>query len=196
MSIRQNKSAAEAAAFPKARLSQHEQEIAELLEISNTPGHWRPDALTLERELLDRLVDGTLLTKEDEDEIDVWTEWAPEVQDAMPWWNDLAWAALKGLHERNGNATDIERRLAELVALETAAFSALSKARIDQFKDIVPDADTAGFDGRDSTESSRELARRYRTYTRYVDALVIEAFPDLSRELLLNPWPEWAYRTA
>ena len=120
MSTGQSAYTAHSAAFPKARLSENEQEIAELLEISSTPGHWRPDALTLDRNLLDRIVDGGTITEKEEFEILDWTGWAWDIPDAMKWWNNLAEPALEDLFERHHDECDIERRLQALATLEAA----------------------------------------------------------------------------
>jgi hypothetical protein len=191
MSIALSNYAAEVAAFPKGRLSQNEITIAHHLEISSTPGEWRPDALTLDRDLLDRIVDGGEITEQEQADISDWTAWAIDIPKAMEWSKELAWTALEDLSERHCDEAEIERRLGEIAALEGGVFSALVKARIEQFKDIVP-----GFEGKDSGPSSRELAKHYRLYRRYVDTLLMEVYPDLSREVLLNPWPEWGCKTA
>lgn len=191
MSIALSNYAAEVAAFPKGRLSRNESTIAHHLKISSTPGEWRPDALVLDRDLLDRIVDGGEITEQEQAYIVGWPEWAIDLPEAMRWSRWLAWTALEALLERHCDEAEIERRLGELAALEGGVFSALVKAHIEQFKDIAP-----GFEGKDSGPSSRELAKHYRLYTRYVDALLMEVYPDLSREVLLNPWPEWGCKTA
>jgi hypothetical protein len=173
--------AAEVAAFPKARLSENEQDIARLLEIPGTPGHWRPDALTLDPEISDKLLDGEALTEKEEIAV-FWTEWVSGFLDAMTWWGEVSWAPLKELVSRHSDECDIERRLQEIAVLEGGVFLALARARTEHFKDLVP-----GFEGHSAEPGTRELAKRYRLYTRYVEALLVEVWPDLNRELLINP---------
>jgi hypothetical protein len=50
--------------------------------------------------------------------------------------------------------------------------------------------------GYSSERQTVELAKRYRLYTRYVEALLFEVWPDLNRELVFNGQPEWAHKAA
>lgn len=178
-------------AFLKSKLTHREREISRLLEISDTPGQWRADALVLDRNLLDRIVDGKAITDREVDEVLHWPDWALRIGDAVEWWNDLARVALEDLLERNRDEANISQRLETMAALEGEVWAALAKARPHQFKDLV-----AGFEGKDSEPSSRELAKRYRLFTRHIEGLMLEVYPHLRYEALFNPTPKWAHQAA
>ena len=177
-----------AIAFPPA-LTIQQRTLADLLALSSTPGHWRPDMLmTLDRQLMDKLLAGEVLTDNEEGEIVMWTEWSQDLLGAMEWWADVSCCALEELFERHHDEADIDRRLGEREALEVAAFVALARARKGHCKDLMPGVQCS------SEPESRELARRYGLYVRYVEALLFEVWPDMNRELVLNPQPEWAHK--
>jgi len=59
--------------------------------------------------------------------------------------------------------------------------------RAEQTKEILTDMQSAG----DSCPATMEAAKRYRLYGQAVESLVIEVWPELNRDLLLNPDFGW-----
>jgi hypothetical protein len=180
-----------ATAFP-LDLTGQQKMIARLLEISSTPGRWRPDYLMPQREMLDKILEGAALSEDEQNKIDfALSEWAPNFLGAMRWWRDLAWTALEERINLQFDKGDVGRRLEELEVLEVDAFTAYAKANNGHFLEL-----NSVFVGYSSERQTVELAKRYRLYTRYVEALLFEVWPDLNRELVFNGQPEWAHKAA
>lgn len=203
-----NSSIAEAAAFPHA-LTEYLRDAVRL-EITSAPGPWRPgdsmleDALKMatvfpqrhsaSREfvaahLLDRewihirLAEAVGMMESGKDltgEIEHYT-WPLELLPAVNWWQSLADHCLvgpevDGCDRPDPNFAKQGEILSSLLGDVLAAYVKAHKeswAYTEDWGEVGP--------------GMMEFLNCYGLYTRAVEAFVIEVFPDVNRELLLNP---------
>ena len=170
----------EAAAFPP-KLSTHQTTIAAMLAD-------RPDCYLPKRSDLDKLSAGIPT----EDELYEWGiaenwEWFDGFLEVLNWWRTIAAVALEGHNEGYEfgpnpafahHREELSRILMEVMVAYVPAEHETSPYTED-WKDFGCLTDTR--------KSTIELLKRYRVYTRYVESFVIEVWPDINRELLLNP---------
>ena len=172
----------EASAFPR-KLTDNQRDVAIALSRTREGCGLRPDAYMPKSEHLDQLVNGELTAKLP-GKLQLWTEWVFGFNDSMLWYESLYCCALTELKERDPEKAEpeIERRLAELTLLSGEAFEAYAPAREENYKDLLTNSTSEM-----PITATLELARRYRLYTRYVESLVMEVWPEINRDLLLNP---------
>lgn len=169
--------------FPR-ELNSRQLQVAALLCPIQSNGEPRPDARMPKREHLDALLEGKRVIAAKEEgfpEAEVWSTWVHLFPDAMKWWEELWWNALEDLHERTGEQGRVEKHLGVLTRLARDAYGAYPLACQENFRDVQ--ADFTG-DG----AATLNLAKRYRIYTWRVEAILVEVWPELNRELLTNPY--------
>jgi hypothetical protein len=145
--------------------------IAEMME--------REQALSVEIDELDRIADGIEL--EDDSILVVKEYWFDSFLTSLKWW---LWVSNALLESTNVDPSDFQPKPAFAHHRE-----AILKLMNDIFTSYVP-AHQEGYlfssDWMKKGEATRELLKRYRTFTRYICTFAQEVWPDVSMDPLLK----------
>lgn len=176
----------EAIAFP-SKLTVAQQMAARLLDRSPRERSLRSDAYMPTRDHLDELLSGKL-SDAGREEIADWPGWVSHFHGAMAMFEELARLALYDQRERAPqlNGISIISRLAKIARLTATVYAAYAAAQQENSEDAL------GLGVDESLPATFELARRYREYTLYIESLLLDTWPNLSPEVLSQPYQESA----
>lgn len=145
----------------------------------------RPDRYLPTREELNQLLAGHMTTE-------LWSlvfaerhVWIGDFLQSLNWWIKLSHAALE-IRNTDGddrpNPDFFDRRV---------TFSHLLEHVMAAFVPAMRDTSTYAEDWDDREAATVDLLKRYRLYTKAVETFVLEVWPEVGRELLLNPDFGW-----